>query len=75
MEKLYLTTEELSERIKYDKRYIRECLKDRVFKKGVHYIQPFGGRKILFLWEAIEKLMSSECEREPQVVIPLRKVR
>ncbi len=38
----YLTAKELSERIKY---------------KGVHYIRPFGRRKVLYLWEAIERTM------------------
>ena len=46
----YLTTEELSARIKYDVRTIRQCLKDAVLFEGVHYIRPFGGRKILYLW-------------------------
>jgi len=50
----YLTTEELSARIKYDPRTIRERLKDSVLLEGVHYIRPFGGRKILYLWERIE---------------------
>lgn len=50
----YLTTEELSDRIKYDCRTIRERLKDSVLLEGKHYIRPFGGRKILFLWERIE---------------------
>lgn len=51
----YLTTEELSNRIKYDARTIRERLKDSVLLEGIHYIRPFGGRKILFLWEAVER--------------------
>lgn len=50
----YLTTDELSSRIKYDPRTIRERLKDSVLLEGVHYIRPFGGRKILFIWEKIE---------------------
>lgn len=50
----YLTTEELAARIKYDPRTIRERLKDSVLLEGVHYIRPFGGRKILYIWEAIE---------------------
>lgn len=41
----YLTTEELSEVIKYDKRVIREQLKDSVLFEGIHYIRPFGGQK------------------------------
>lgn len=52
--KTYLTTEELAARIKYDCRTIRERLKDSVLIEGVHYIRPFGGRKILFIWERIE---------------------
>ncbi|MFC4346494.1 hypothetical protein ACFO5Q_01380 [Kordiimonas lipolytica] len=54
----YLTTNELSERIKYDPRTIRNCLKDSVLFEGVHYIRPFGGRKILYIWEKIEKDMA-----------------
>ena len=53
----YLTTEELSARIKYDSRTIRDCLKDSVLLEGVHYIRPFGGRKLLFIWEKIEEDM------------------
>ncbi len=70
----YLTTDELSVRIKYDARYIREHLKDKVFKKGTHYIQPFGRRKILFIWNEIEKIMSATVEEEnPMSNIKLRR--
>ncbi|WP_439101247.1 hypothetical protein [Congregibacter sp.] len=55
----YLTTDELSERIKYDPRTIRNQLKDSVLLEGVHYIRPFGGRKILYLWERIEEDMQA----------------
>jgi len=54
MTQTYLTTQELSERIKYDTRTIRERLKDSVLLEGVHYFRPFGGRKILYIWEAIQ---------------------
>ena len=50
----YLTTAELAARIKYDARTIRNQLKDSVLLEGVHYIRPFGGRKVLYLWEKIE---------------------
>lgn len=50
----YLTTKELSAAIKYDQRTIREQLKDSVLFEGVHYVRPFGGRKILYIWERIE---------------------
>ena len=53
----YLTTDDFSSRIKYDVRTIRERLKDSVLMEGVHYVRPFGGRKILFVWETIERDM------------------
>lgn len=55
----YLTTEELADLIKYDVRTIRESLKDSVLIEGVHYIRPFGGRKILYIWDRIEQEMLS----------------
>lgn len=55
----YLTTEQLATRIHYDVRTIRDRLKDSVLLEGVHYIRPFGGRKLLFIWEAIEKDITS----------------
>jgi len=45
----FLTTKELSLRIKYDVRTIRESLKDLVLLEDVHYVRPFGGRKILYV--------------------------
>lgn len=51
----YLTTDELSVRIKYDVRTIRNQLKDSVLLEGIHYIRPFGRRKILYIWEQIER--------------------
>ena len=62
MEQTYLTTQELSQRIKYDIRTIRERLKDSVLLEGVHYFRPFGGRKILYIWERIEKDMFNPVE-------------
>jgi len=56
--KTYLTTSELSQRIKYNPRTIRERLKDSVLLEGVHYIRPFGGRKTLYIWEHIESDMT-----------------
>lgn len=59
MSHTYLTTDELSSLIKYDSRTIRERLKDSVLLEGVHYIRPFGGRKILYIWEKIEADMGN----------------
>ncbi|WP_348529678.1 hypothetical protein [Pseudomonas flavocrustae] len=57
MSHTYLTTEELATRMKYDARTIRNRLKDSVLLEGIHYFHPFGGRKILFIWEAVEEDM------------------
>ncbi|MEP3562757.1 MAG: hypothetical protein ABJM19_00080 [Marinobacter sp.] len=62
MNNTYLTTEELAGRIKYDARTIRQCLKDSVLLEGKHYIRPFGGRKILYIWEIIEEDMLSSAQ-------------
>ena len=67
----YLTTEELSEKIKYDPRTIRQQLKDSVLLEGRHYIRPFGGRKILYLWETIEEDMVKLAKNS--MIIPLAK--
>lgn len=65
----YLTTDELAVRIKYDARTIRERLKDSVLLEGRHYIRPFGGRKILYIWEVIREDMSQS--RAPSMAIPM----
>lgn len=67
----YLTTEELSERIKYDCRTIRQTLKDTVLLEGKHYIKPFGRRKILFLWEEVEKTMLASASSSESLAIPM----
>lgn len=64
MSKTYLTTDELSRKIKYDARTIRERLKDSVLLEGQHYIRPFGGRKILYIWENIEADMAKPSQAD-----------
>jgi len=70
MSKTFLTTEELSERIKYDTRTIRERLKDSVLLEGIHYIRPFGGRKILYIWEQIESDMAKSSLNN-SIMVPM----
>jgi len=70
MNETYLTTEELSQRIKYDPRTIRDSLKDSVLLEGVHYFRPFGGRKILYIWETIEQDMYKQSQANG-VMIPM----
>ncbi|NOU40215.1 MAG: hypothetical protein HOO85_02980 [Methylotenera sp.] len=55
MSNTFLTTDQLADRIQYDARTIREQLKDSVLIEGIHYVRPFGRRKILYIWERIEK--------------------
>jgi len=67
----YLTTDELAQRIKYDSRTIRERLKDSVLLEGVHYIRPFGGRKILYLWEIIERDMPKNSTVNSSIAVSM----
>ena len=60
-----LTTDELSARIKYDVRTIRERLMNTVLIEGEHFFRPFGGRKILFIWSAIERDMFMASRAQP----------
>lgn len=78
----YLTTDELSRFIKYDARTIRNRLVDSVLLEGVHYIRPFGRRKILFIREAIERdidaylgLPSRADEPDSKLATPVRGTR
>lgn len=50
----YIDTEELARRTGYDTRTIRDNLMRRHMIEGVHYKKPFG-RKILFVWSAIQR--------------------
>jgi hypothetical protein len=65
----YLTTEELAARIHYDARTIRNQLVDNCLIEGRHYIKPFGRRKFLFIWEAIENDMLTK--QEDTIAMPL----
>ena len=58
----YLTTEQLAARIHYEPRTILTRLKDSVLIEGVHYIRPFGRRRLLFIWESIERDMADFSE-------------
>src|SRR5690625_5030636 len=71
MSDTYLTTDQLAELIHYDPRTIRTRLKDTVLLEGVHYIRPFGGRKLLFLWEAIQRDIGKfSGHKPPQQALP-----
>jgi hypothetical protein len=66
--KSFLTTEELSYRLHYNERYIRQFLLDSVLIEGIHYFRPFGRRKILFIWETIERdMMQTSAHKTPMI--------
>ena len=71
MSQTYLTTEQLADRIKYDPRTIRERLKDSVLIEHRHYFRPFGGRKILYIWETIEQDMLKQGSVSSAASIPM----
>lgn len=49
----YLTTKELSKRIKMTPDTIRNLVYKKKFKKNVHYYKPTS-RKLLFIWSAVK---------------------
>jgi len=68
----YLTARELAERIKYKPNVINNMLKDSVLIEGMHYVRPFGRRKVLYLWEAVERTMLDGGARSAAVTAMAR---
>jgi len=58
-DEIYLTTEELSRRIKHAKQTLYNSIHGRVFQQGVHFIKP-SRRKILWIWSEIEKWLGEK---------------
>jgi len=61
----YLTTQELSGRIKMTPGTIRNLVWRKELKENVHFVKPTP-RKLLFVWSAIEKWLyghSTSVER------------
>ena len=58
----YLTTEELSKRIKMTPGTIRNLVCKKEFKENIHYVKPTP-RKLLFLWSAVEKWLHGIPDR------------
>ena len=57
----YLTPEMLSQRLPHSTRHIRECLKDRVFIEGYHYVLTPGGRRLLCIRERAGERVSGDA--------------
>lgn len=70
MKQTLLNAKELSQRIKFSAAYINHTLKDSVFIEGIHYIKPFGGRKIFYIWEVIE-LELFRTAQPSKIVVPM----
>ena len=49
----YLTTKELSQRIKYAPGSIRNLIHKGVLMENIHFVKPTA-RKLLFKWSAVE---------------------
>jgi len=57
----YLTTAELSDRIKMAPGTIRNLVCKGQFKMGIHYIKPTS-RKLLFIWSEIQSWLHGNNE-------------
>lgn len=51
----YLTARELADRLPFSPRYINNQLREQYLEEGRHFVRPFGGKKVLYLWENIEQ--------------------
>jgi hypothetical protein len=64
----YLTTSELSHRIKMTPGTIRNLVWRKEFRENVHYLKPTP-RKVLFIWSGVQKWLhrnSSEKLGDPE---------
>lgn len=61
----YLTTEELSNRIKMAPGTIRNLVWKKSFQENVHYVKPTG-RKLLFVWSACQNWLHGDLQRPSQ---------
>jgi len=71
MIKTYMTAAQLAEVIPYHKKYINDSLKDTYLFEGVHYIRPFGGKRVLYIWEEVEKTIFTTSIENSSDVIPM----
>lgn len=65
----FIESGDLAKRIRYDVRTLRERLKDSLFLKDQHYVQP--RRKILWHWPSILKRLADDATRLPPNAPPV----
>ncbi len=53
-EHTYLSPARVAERLGFSTRYFRNVVMRERLVEGVHYCRPFGGRKIVLVWEEVE---------------------
>lgn len=58
----YLTTQELSDRIKMAPGSIRNLVWKNTFTEGVHFVKPTK-RKLLFVWSACENWLYGQTQK------------
>lgn len=64
MNMTYLDAEELAKRLHYKKETILRSKLGTVLKEHTHFVRPFGSRKVLFIWENIERdLLAGELSK------------
>ena len=71
MSRTYLTAVELSKKIPYHPKYINDSIKDRYFIEGTHYVRPFGKRRVLYIWEEVEKVLFATTASNVDDAIPM----
>lgn len=55
MKLTFIDPDELAGRLHYKRETIMRTKLDTVLIESIHYIRPFGGKKVLFIWENIER--------------------
>jgi len=60
----YLTTTELSQRIKMAPGTIRNLVWKNIFKENIHYVKPTS-RKLLFLWSRVQEWLHN---KSPEII-------
>lgn len=68
MNHTYISMEELATRLGYKAETINRKMVGSVLIEGIHFVRPLGGRKRLFIWDAIERDMIAGFGRNAPVI-------
>lgn len=53
----YLDLDELAAKLKFKPKTIMRSKVGSVLHEGIHFVRPLGGKRLLFIWENIERDM------------------